>query len=256
MEVIRFDQISECQESLRAIALGTFDSIHLGHQNVLKKTLELGRGNAGIVTFLQNPGKVFHEEEYLGDVLALEQKLTLFAKMGFKRVILIDFSLDFSKIRGETFLNEIMKIQGLKWVVVGSDYRCGFQGEMDTIKIKGLLSHCNIAVFIVSLKKRGFHKISSSIIRKLILKGKIKKVKQFIGREFEIVLPSFVSGDSNEFLFSRSAFVQTIPETGLYQAVQQDGVEGVISFTKETVRLYGFNGAVKNRITLTNILRR
>ncbi len=255
MKIVSFNDIDQIQYPIESIAIGAFDGVHKGHQKLLKQALKLGNGNSAVVTFLQNPTKILFPNRYLGDILTFEQKSELFAKMGFKTLILIDFSDNFSKIKGEIFLNEILKIPQLRHVVVGPDFRCGNNGEMGADKISAILSSCNVSLNRVSFKKNGFKKISSSQIRKQLLRGQLKRAKRQLGHPIHILLPYLTKEYATELVIDRKLFLQVIPKTGIFSFISEKNEKGKIQFKNDEVHLYGISKMGGNTITLLNIIQ-
>ena len=247
MKLYNLDDILKEKISLNAVALGSFDAIHNGHQELLNKTIKLGRGNSGVITFKENPSNILDRKNYHGNILTLEQKIHLFEKMGFNYLILIDFSTEFSKISGEAFVNKLISISSLQYVIVGEDYKCGYKGHMSVSQIKPLLKHYKIRLIVCHLKKINGRKVSSSDIRNHIVEGSLDVVIQLLGRPYEIELPSDLK--CGEYL--HDYFNQLLPGNGSYCFIDKYGKAGKLDINLENVRLHGYKGTVKDSILLT-----
>ena len=101
-----------------AITVGVFDGIHIGHQKLTEKIQRYAAGRDGteavVFTFMNNPSAFFHPNRFLGNITTIEQKLRLFRKMGLEHLVLIDFSVDFSKLTGNDFFS-ILKFHLVLW---------------------------------------------------------------------------------------------------------------------------------------------
>lgn len=279
MKIVHFDSIESYTGKISVIVLGAFDALHRGHDRLFRRALSLDSENSAVVTFAQNPATLLMGDSYHGDVLTFSQKIEQFSKMGFKKLILIDFSLEFSKMTGETFINSLIKINGLRHILAGSDFRCGNKGEMRVQEIKKIVSHYGIKTHITPLKRYKRRKISSSDIRMLIKKGDIKRVEEMLGRSYEIDLPEAHQAG----VFTRDSFHQLIPDEGQFygylsssdEVVDNEGtvlVKGTatrkkgkrtwfevqaancfVEFTNEKIRLSGDLRPGKNRLILLPI---
>ena len=87
-----------------AMTIGVFDGLHLGHRELISRIVRRWP-NPTVVTFRENPKKVISPESYQGDIFSLKQKLAAMESLGVSRVVLIDFSENFSRLKGWEFLN-------------------------------------------------------------------------------------------------------------------------------------------------------
>jgi riboflavin kinase/FMN adenylyltransferase len=144
------------------------------------------RLNSTVVTFTQNPKRIFSPEAYDRDIITLEEKLTLFEEMGIRRTILIDFSENFSRMEGRVFIDLLIDKGKMVFLAVGSNFRCGYRLTANTAAIQRQTRERGIETEIVEpvLDKGEF--ISSSMIRLAIKTGDFAKASSALGREFTI----------------------------------------------------------------------
>lgn len=252
MKITTFDRLHENEDEIRAVALGAFDALHLGHRKLLRRTLRLGKGKAAVVTFRQNPAAVLDRENFAGELLTPDLKIRALRKMGFKELILIDFSPEFSKLSGEAFLNRLIGIHGLRYIVAGADYRCGQGGSMDVDHMKQILSHHRVNLHAMRLKMLKKRKISSSDIRLMVKGGQLIHASKMLGRPYRVEIPAQWQEQQLPVEIPVESFHQVLPDEGRFAFSDYNGRKGLLDINMQTVRLFGYTGAVEDTIVVTN----
>lgn len=160
------------------VAIGNFDGLHLGHQALLRKVLELAKDQPSIAyTFTPHPKKV---PRLMSDA----QKSRALQDFGIGQVVFQEFTQEFSAISPEDFIQKVL-IQRLdaKHVVVGPNFAFGSKASG---KISTLLREPFFQTHIVEPVKILGQICSSSIIREAILNGDLDKAKAFLGRPYSL----------------------------------------------------------------------
>lgn len=166
-----------------ALALGTFDGLHLGHMAVLEAALKTALpGGAGVVTFEASPS---------GCPLLMtgEEKEERFREMGMKEL----YSFEFSGVKdlpaeefAETLLFEKCHAMAL---CCGEDFRFGKGAQGDTALLKKLCARRGAELIVTPARQEGGEKISSTRIRRAIEQGEIPLANRLLGRPFGYALP-------------------------------------------------------------------
>jgi riboflavin kinase/FMN adenylyltransferase len=164
-----------------AMTIGVFDGVHRGHQALIAKITESGLFPV-VITFSTSPRKFFKAKRYINEITTPQEKLKIFEKMGLKAVVLIDFSEEFSKISGRDFIETLIAHGNVRYFAVGSDFRCGYQGEMGATAVQDLAEMRNIKTDIVPPVLENGLPVSSSRIRNAIADGDIKTASLLLGR--------------------------------------------------------------------------
>jgi riboflavin kinase/FMN adenylyltransferase len=164
-----------------AMTIGGFDGVHRGHQVLIRAVVERGIFPT-VITFRQNPKSILNPRSYKGDIFSLRQKLECLETLGAERTILIDFSDNFSKLKGQEFINILMKQGSLVFLAVGRNFRCGYKLDTDAACIKALGERAGIAVEAIPPLRDGHGPVSSSRIRSAVLKGRIAEASRLLGR--------------------------------------------------------------------------
>ena len=172
------------------LLIGNFDGLHLGHQKVCneaKKYKKKYKLKLGVLTFNPLPVMFFNNKMKNYRLTNDSQKFILLKKMGVDFVINKRFNLKFSKIKSEKFIkNIIVKKIDPKFIFVSNNFRYGNKRKGDVKEL------------ITESKKYGFNVIkpeplrikkkivSSTSIRDLLKKGKIKKANKLLSRNWVI----------------------------------------------------------------------
>jgi riboflavin kinase / FMN adenylyltransferase len=182
------ETLIELNSVKQVMALGDFDGIHLGHQEVLQRTLAVAKRlglPASIMTFHPHPRVVLGQSKYEQNLTPLNDKMEIFAAMGIEYVYLMNFTLTFAQISPQVFVDNVLVPLGVQSVVVGFDFTFGHEGKGTP---KGLLElgQDKFSVDIVP----PFHllgvKVSSTNIREHLLAGSIEDANDLIGRKYRI----------------------------------------------------------------------
>jgi len=172
------------------LLIGNFDGLHLGHQKVCneaKKYKKKYNLKLGVLTFNPLPVMFFNNKMKNYRLTNDSQKFILLKKMGVDFVINKRFNLKFSKIKSEKFIkNIIVKKIDPKFIFVSNNFRYGNKRKGD---VKELITESKKYGFNVikpeplRIKKKA---VSSTSIRDLLKKGKIKKANKLLSRNWVI----------------------------------------------------------------------
>ncbi|TML44392.1 MAG: riboflavin biosynthesis protein RibF [Actinobacteria bacterium] len=176
----------ELEARPRAVALGTFDGVHVGHRRVLEAALSTQAALAPtVVTFWPHPRNVLGNEVRL--LSTLERRLELLAEAGVGETLVVEFTQELARMEPAAFVDELLRPIGTELVVAGADFRFGRGrgGDLATFEELGL------TVERVGLVPG----VSSTAIRELLAAGEIKGAARLLGRPPEVE-GTVVSGDA------------------------------------------------------------
>lgn len=226
MEVIhlKFPHQLEAAKGPFSMAIGFFDGVHLGHQQVIKHAMatasELNVKSA-VMTFDPHPSIVLGgRKEQVFYITPLQQKLDTLEKLGVDTTFVVNFTSDFAKLSPESFVETFIKNMNVVHVTAGFDFSFGAfgKGNMDTMQS---LSNGDYGVTVIDKCADATEKISSTRIRQALNDGDMELAHTLLGRAFEV--PGIVvHGDKRgRTLGFPTANVQHmdgcfIPTTGVY----------------------------------------
>src|SRR5881409_477487 len=123
-------------------AIGMFDGVHLGHQQVIRQTIEDARQHEAIavaITFDRHPNSVVAPERNPPLIYSLSQKLRVIESLGIDTTLLIHFDKPFSEISGEQFIRELTRSFGhVHSLCVGSAFTFGHKRSGNIALLKQL----------------------------------------------------------------------------------------------------------------------
>lgn len=206
--------------------IGAFAILHSGHAVMIDRLVQ-GAREAGtipaIVTFRQHPLHTLAPERAGCEIATLHQRLEAFEAHGIGRVLLIDFTTDVSHLSPDRFVRQaLVDCVRANHVMVGEDFRFGHERAGDTETLKSLGGDYGFTVEVQPLIARpDGAKISTSAIRRHLLKGEVAEAAALIGGPYALA-GSIVTGTKRgrELGFPtanlRTAPNACVPEAGIY----------------------------------------
>ena len=172
------------------IAIGNFDEVHLGHQKVIneaKKKALKKKLPFGIMTFEPVPVMFFNSKIKNHRINSLEQKKSQLKKLKADFLIIIKFDKFFSSFSAEKFIEKIIKNKTkCKYLYVSQNFKFGYKRQGDIKTLKKYEKLYDFKIIITKPYKKNKKIISSTLIRKKILSGKIQDVNNLLNREWSI----------------------------------------------------------------------
>jgi riboflavin kinase / FMN adenylyltransferase len=188
---------SEIEKILKptALALGNFDGIHRGHQQVLQPILDKSgmsfsdRVFSTVVSFTPHPREFFTGVQ-LKLLTPLQEKVKQLEILGIEQLVLLPFDRELAGLTPQRFVAEILVKQlQAKQISVGEDFHFGNQRAGTSKDLQAIASGFGIDVCIISLKKDRCEervRISSSLIRQALEEGNLDRANQMLGRVYNL----------------------------------------------------------------------
>jgi riboflavin kinase/FMN adenylyltransferase len=221
IRVVGWKQLSEENSPLLPVALtiGTFDSLHAGHQRLIRGVVENGYGAvAAVCTFEQNPAGVLGSRPLVGSILSFPQKIDKLEGLGVALVVLIDFSPEISKLTGKSFWELLSSRLDVKKLVVGYNFHMGQGRDTNAQELVGILTGSGTELEIVPATMYREEVVSSSRIRTLIQRGRLAEVKDMLKDDFRLDLRDvMIQRQHGSCRARKSDFGQVLPRIGEYQ---------------------------------------
>ena len=172
------------------LAIGVFDGVHLGHQQIIRQTVADAHQHdaiALVITFDRHPNTVVAPERVPPLIYSLPQKLGAIESLGPDTLLLIHFDEKFSGQTGENFIRSLAcdlgKIQSL---CVGADFVFGYKRGGNVALLKKLGGELGFTVHGVAAVSLDRQIVSSTRIREAIRSGNLDAASQMLGRPYAI----------------------------------------------------------------------
>ncbi len=165
----------ELERRSRAVAIGTFDGVHVGHRAVIRAAIEAGLLPT-VVTFHPHPREVLGNQVAL--LSMLDRRLELLAELGVEETLVVEFTVELAALAPEEFARSILEPIGAELVVAGKSFRFGRgrSGNLDLLTTLGIETHA----------VRNVDGVSSTEIRRLIAAGDVRAAAPLLGRPVEV----------------------------------------------------------------------
>src|SRR3989454_7563104 len=190
MNVIREANELKPGERKVCVAIGMFDGVHLGHQQVLRQTIEDARqhdGTAVAITFDCHPNSIVAPERNPPLIYALRQKLRVIGSLGIDTTWLIHFDKAFSERPGEKFICDLVHDFGHVYsLCVGSAFTFGHQRSGNVALLRKLGQELNFIVHGLASVSLDGKAVSSTRIREAIGAGNLDAATQMLGRTYSL----------------------------------------------------------------------
>jgi riboflavin kinase/FMN adenylyltransferase len=177
-------RVGDLKRRPRAVAVGTFDGVHLGHSRVLEAALAAGL-TPTLVTFDPHPRIALGYEVQV--LSSLERRLELIGELGIEEALVVEFDLELARLGPEDFADAVLRPIGTEVVVAGENFRFGRARSGDL----ALLGQLGFDARPVPLLEG----VSSSRIRDLVRAGDVDQAAGLLGRPPEIE-GTVVAGDA------------------------------------------------------------
>jgi riboflavin kinase/FMN adenylyltransferase len=170
----------------KALAIGNFDGLHLGHQALLAKLVTTAKQQnlmSAVMTFEPHPREYFSPQNAPSRLSSLHEKLEYFEEAGVQEVFICRFNQAFSSISAADFMQKILReALAANTILVGGDFCFG-------AKRQGNVQHFIDAGFDLidfpPIEKVGL-RVSSTLVRNALTEADFKHVEILLGRPYSI----------------------------------------------------------------------
>lgn len=172
------------------VTTGTFDGVHVGHQQILKRLNEIAKkinGESVLLTFYPHPRMVLQEGTDLKLINTIEEKTALLEKAGVQHLIIQPFTKEFSRTTSLEFVRDILVNRiGTKKLVIGYDHHFGRNREGSFEHLKDFGPIYGFDVEEIPAQDIDDVKVSSTKIRKAIDEGELEIANSYLGSPFPL----------------------------------------------------------------------
>lgn len=176
-----------------SLTVGNFDGVHLGHRELLRRTVSRAREaetKAVVLTFSPHPVRFFHPEARFYEITTLDEKAPLIAGEGIDALVVDSFDGAIGRMLPEEFAREILA-RRLKaaWITVGYDFTFGRNRTGTPAMLAAVGERLGFEVEVVPPLLRGGMIVSSTRIRDLLLAGRVREAEELLCRPYRMSGP-------------------------------------------------------------------
>ena len=173
------------------LTTGTFDGVHVGHQAIIQRINQIAKainGESVMMTFHPHPRMVLHPHDHDLKLLNTQQEKTeQLERAGLEHLVIQPFTKDFSRKSALEYVRELL-VDGIRpaVVVVGYDHRFGRNREGDFHQLQEFGEMFDFKVEEISAQTVEDIRVSSTKIRKALIKGDVKSANHFLGYNYPL----------------------------------------------------------------------
>lgn len=222
-----FESLGEIRNPV--VTTGTFDGVHIGHKTILNRLRKLAdeiNGETVLITFHPHPRRVLYPDsagKNLQLISTQREKVNLLKQTGLDHLVVIEFTLEFSKITSHEFVENILvgKLNA-KRIVVGFNHHFGHNREGDFAYLYELANHHDFDVEEIPEQDVENETVSSTVIRKALHEGRIQRANAYLDH-FYIMMGKLSDGHPRcreigfpTYKLNIEEEVKLIPPQGVY----------------------------------------
>lgn len=187
-----YNKIEDFKQVKNLVAtVGTFDGVHLGHQEIIEKLKEVAKQTDGetlLLTFFPHPRMVlFPDDDSLKLINTLKEKTELLASFGLDHLLILPFSLEFSRITPTEYIRDLLiRDIGVKTLVIGYNHQFGRNRKGNFELLEELAPVYGFEVLEITAQEINEIKVSSTKIRRAIESGDISKANKYLRYNFSL----------------------------------------------------------------------
>jgi riboflavin kinase/FMN adenylyltransferase len=223
-QLVKLEEVLLDQPSI--VTIGVFDGVHRGHQEVLKALIaeaQQSQRKAVVVTFFPHPDELFKGVTGRYYLTTIEERAHLMRKLGVDTVVTLRFDDEFSRIRANVFVDQLINNLKMASLWVGADFALGYkrEGNVEFLKRGGIARGYTVNPITLVTQASDGSIINSTAIREQLLNGHVEKANEWLGRPYAVsgeVVQGDKRGRTIGFPTANTAVweQQVIPGNGVY----------------------------------------
>ncbi len=174
----------------RAVAIGNFDGVHLGHQAILAVLRERSRESrlpTAVVCFEPQPKEFFAPPAAPARLMRLREKAERLAESGVDELRVLRFDAEFAALEADAFIERVLVgTLGAKTVVIGEGFRFGRARGGDVALLRHAGKDRGYSVDAVPARQVQGSPVSSTRVREAVAAGRFDEAESLLGRRFAI----------------------------------------------------------------------
>lgn len=170
------------------LTIGTFDGVHIGHQKIIKRLVEVSKIKnltPSLLTFFPHPRMVLQKDANIKLINTIDEKKDILKRFGISNLVIKEFTKEFSRLTAEDFVKNIL-VEDLKakHIIIGYDHHFGRNRNANIDDLKQFGKDFNFDVEEISKQDINDVAVSSTKIRAALKEGDIKTANTYLGYNF------------------------------------------------------------------------
>jgi riboflavin kinase/FMN adenylyltransferase len=211
------------------LTIGVFDGVHAGHRHLLGRLRQRAAEKnllSGVVTFNPHPQSLLHPDEQLPSLSSLDDRVATLQQLGIDMVAVLTFTPMLARLSARDFMSLLKKYLRMRGIVVGPDFTLGRGGEGNIGLLRTLGDEMKFTVEVLPPYTIDGEIVSSTLIRKALIKGDMKRAEKLMGRHFYLAGKVITSDKRGRLLGFPTANLdlepqQALPNDGIYATITQ-----------------------------------
>ncbi|MGB1307339.1 MAG: bifunctional riboflavin kinase/FAD synthetase [Oceanihabitans sp.] len=168
--------------------IGTFDGVHIGHQEILNRIVNTAKQNqlkSVVLTFFPHPRMVLQKDANIKLINTINERRAMLEKQGLDYLFVQPFTKKFSRLTAEEFVTNILVKQlRVKKIIIGYDHHFGRNRTANIEDLKRFGEKYDFKVEEISAQDINNVAVSSTKIRTALLNGDIQTANSYLGYHF------------------------------------------------------------------------
>jgi len=173
-----------------AVTIGNFDGLHLGHQAMLTRLLDVARARdlpSCVLSFEPHPREFFAPAQAPARLSSLREKAEMLRGRGIDRLHVFRFNRAFSSLSADQFIEQVLvRTLQARYVLVGDDFRFGAKRAGDFALLEGAGQQFGFDAEFLPTVEVGGERSSSTAVRAALAAGELEHAARLLGRPYSI----------------------------------------------------------------------
>ena len=170
------------------VTIGTFDGVHIGHQKIINRLVSVAQQNemdSVVLTFFPHPRMVLQTDSDIKLINTIKEKEYLLKKIGLNQLVVNEFTIEFSRLTAEEFVEQILVKQlNVAHVIIGYDHHFGRNRTANINDLKHFGEQFGFTVEEISAQDINDVAVSSTKIRAALSNGDITTANSYLNYNF------------------------------------------------------------------------
>ena len=167
------------------LTIGTFDGVHLGHQQIIRQLLmeaEESGGESVLISFYPHPRKIVQPDKSIAELTTLDERIELLKRHGLDNLVVVPFTKEFSEQSAQQYIKDFLVDRfHPSLIIIGYDHKFGNNREGDYRLLEQMGEQYNYTVKEIPQQLINEVAISSTKIRQALSNGEVETANQLLG---------------------------------------------------------------------------